>query len=128
MVEPYRKRYDIVISPSISGSSDDRAGQRDACRATLSSFPGLVKKEDRWTYPVLELRIEPGRREGKSQAKPQLAKLPSTITCRSSASRCCAKSVRLGVGIAEQLGMPAEMTHGCGEADERGVRHGHRQR
>ncbi|MCU7821421.1 hypothetical protein [Kitasatospora sp. DSM 101779] len=66
MVEEYRRKYGIETVQSMWGNFRRRRGLDRRLTRDDHLIPWAVKPEHRWAYPVIMLRTEARRRDGKT--------------------------------------------------------------
>lgn len=66
MCEQYLTKYNLQVQPSMFGNFRRRHGLPRRYVRNDTLIPWAVKQEHRWEYPVMMLRLEARKREGKS--------------------------------------------------------------
>ena len=64
IVEEYRRKYNVETTLSMWGNFRRRRGLDRRITRDDDLIPWFVKKEHRWTYPIMQLRAEARRRAG----------------------------------------------------------------
>ncbi|MEU9126569.1 hypothetical protein AB0D08_00375 [Kitasatospora sp. NPDC048540] len=79
MVEEYRRKYNIETVPSMWGNFRRRRGLDRRLTRDEELIPWAVKAEHRWSFPVIMLRAEARRREGKELTEADAVRLASWL-------------------------------------------------
>lgn len=75
MSDEYRRKYDINTVPSLWGNFRRRRGLEYRITRNDELIPWFVKEEHRWDYPIMMLRMEARRRDGKDLSDEELTRL-----------------------------------------------------
>jgi hypothetical protein len=75
MVEEYRRKYAIDTVPSLWGNFRRRRGLDRRLTRDDDLIPWLLNPEHRWLYPVVMLRAEARRRDGKELSADETKRL-----------------------------------------------------
>ena len=65
MVEEYRRKYNIETVVSMFGNFRRRRGLQRRQTRDYDLIPWAIEEQHRWAYPIIMLRAEARRREGK---------------------------------------------------------------
>jgi hypothetical protein len=65
MVDEYHRKYDIETVASMFGNFRRRRGLQRRLTRDCDLIPWAIEEQHRWQYPVIMLRAEARRREGK---------------------------------------------------------------
>ncbi|MFJ1932609.1 hypothetical protein ACIOGZ_08015 [Kitasatospora sp. NPDC088160] len=77
MVAKYLEKYNIETTVSMWASFRSRSGLPRKIARGEELIPWTVKKEHRWAYPVIMLRFESRRREGRDLSEVDQGRLDS---------------------------------------------------
>lgn len=79
MVDEYRRKYGVETATSMWGNFRRRQGIETRIVRDDDLIPWAVRQEHRWSFPVLMLRSEARKREGKELTDTYAAKLKSWL-------------------------------------------------
>lgn len=79
MVEEYRRKYNIDTVPSLWGNFRRRRGLARRITRNDELVPWNVKEEHRWAYPLVMLRVEARRRDGRELRDVDSSRLTSWL-------------------------------------------------